>query len=364
MTADGPLDRTWLLGSARPLVGIHDVALLDLDGTVYVGRNAVPQAPRTVAAMRREGSRPVFVTNNASRPPDAVATQLRELGIECTPDEVVTAAQAGAALLAERLGVGTRVLVVGGSGIRAALAEVGLEAVDRADDSPRAVLQGWTPELDWAALAEGAYALAAGLPWVVTNADPTLPTERGIAPGNGSFVKLLAGTTGRTPDAVAGKPEPALLSLALRRFSGARPLVVGDRLDTDVRAAVLSSLPSLLVLSGVTGAAGLLAAAANSRPTYVAADLSGLLAAHGAPAAAEGRWRCGSWSARVDPSSGALRVSSVSATGSSLPREPGLDVPGDGLDGLRAACAAVWTATDAGVAVDYEQAARVLVSAP
>jgi glycerol-1-phosphatase len=379
--------RSWLRATDRALSHCYDVVLLDLDGTVYIGRNAVPQAPRTVEALVGAGVRPVFVTNNASRPPESVAEQLRTLGIACSEDQVVTAAQAGAAVLVGRIGRGGRVLVVGGPGVRAALVEAGLEPVERADERPDAVLQGWSPDLGWSGLAEGAYALAAGLPWVVTNADPTLPTERGIAPGNGAFVQLLARTTGRTPDEIAGKPRIPLLRLALDRWPGERPLVVGDRLDTDIEAAVAADLPSLLVLSGVTHPQQLLDAVPAARPTYVAADVSGLLVSHPDVSATDAGWRCGRWIASVDMVGGVLALHAADASSDrddaarghadrasdGLADSDGLagraaeglaDSDGDGLDWLRAACAAAWSAADAGVTARPDDALRVLLERP
>ena len=289
----------WLQASQAPLIDMFDVALLDLDGTLYRGTHVVPQAPEVVAALRKAGARPAFVTNNASRPPAAVVEHLSALGFTCDVTEVMTAAQAGAALVAARVPPGSAVLVVGGSGVRQALLERGLRPVDRADNGPVAVLQGWAPDLSWTGLAEGAFALAAGLPWIVTNTDLTLPTDRGIAPGNGSFVALLATVSGRSPDAVAGKPMTPLLEQAIAKLSAQRPIAVGDRLDTDIAGAGAVSVPSLLVLSGVTDLRALLQAGPTMRPTVLAGDVTGLLRAHrGAQISADGTWSCGRWTAR------------------------------------------------------------------
>lgn len=327
--------RAWLLSSPAPLTDRFDVALLDLDGTVYAGRRAIPGAVGMLAAARHAGLRMAFVTNNAARTPQEVATRLAGLGVPAGPAEVVTSAQAAAGVLAGRLPPGSSVLVVGGAGLVDALAEVGLRAVRSADDEPAAVVQGWAPELDWRMLAEGAYALARGLPWVACNTDATIPTGRGTAPGNGSFVALLGSVTGRAPDAVAGKPAPTLLERAAARTAASRPLVVGDRLDTDVEGAHAAGLPSLLVLTGVTDPLALLAAPPRQRPSYVAASLAGLLTEHRAPVQADdGSWRCGRAAAVVD-AAGDLVV-------------PPEGDPSDELDPLRAACAAAWVAADSG----------------
>ena len=144
-----------LASSDGPLVEAMDLAMLDLDGVVYVGRQAVPGAPEHLAHARAAGMRLAFVTNNAARPPAAVAAHLTELGIAAEPDEVITSAQAAAHYLADRLPSGAAVLVVGTTGLHEALRERGLRPVASADDDPAAVAQGYSPGLDWRQLAEG-----------------------------------------------------------------------------------------------------------------------------------------------------------------------------------------------------------------
>ena len=234
-----------LAGTPRDrLVDAYDGVLLDLDGVVYVGANAVPGAPEAISVLRHDGTGVAFVTNNAARTPDEVASALIGIGIPAAPTDVVTAAQAAARLLAAQVPPGSAVLVVGGAGLRAALDEYGLRPVGTADDSPVAVIQGWSPDLAWPLLAEGCVAIARGLPWVASNTDATIPTARGLAPGSGAFVDAIAGATRRRP-VVAGKPEPPLLEYAVERVHATRPLFVGDRLDTDIAGAVRVGMDSL-----------------------------------------------------------------------------------------------------------------------
>ena len=312
-------------GTEQPLATRHDVALLDLDGVLYVGQDAVAGAPEAVAAAARAGLRPAFVTNNASRTPATVAGHLTALGIPATEDDVVTSAQAAATLVAATVPAGATVLVVGGEGLRAALAERGLHPSASADGAA-AVVQGFAPEVAWTLLAEGAYAVRAGLPWVASNLDATVPTPRGIAPGNGALVDLIAAVTGRRPDAVAGKPATPLHEEAVRRTGARDPLVVGDRLDTDIEGAVRAGVPSLLVMTGVARPADLLSAPEELRPTYVARGLAdGLLEPHPrVRSRPDGAWTCGAWTARRRPDD-------LELTGD-----------GDALDGLRAAAVAAW----------------------
>lgn len=173
----------WLRASAGRLCDEYDLAVVDLDGTVYVGRDPVPGAPQVLRDLVGTGMRVAFVTNNAARTPAQVARVLDQMGIDAGPQDVVTSAQAAAAIVRTMVPTGSPVLVVGGRGIREALESQGLTPVPTVDDEPVAVVQGWTPELDWRMLAEGAFALARGLPWIATNTDLTVPTGRGIAQG-------------------------------------------------------------------------------------------------------------------------------------------------------------------------------------
>jgi glycerol 3-phosphatase-2 len=125
-------------------------------------------------------------------------------------------------------------------------------------------------------LGDAAVAIRGGAAWIATNADKTLPSPRGPLPGNGSLVIALATALGRQPDTIVGKPDPALFEEAARERQAQRALVVGDRLDTDIEGAYRAGMDSLLVLTGVSDAAELLAAPVERRPTFVAEDLGGL----------------------------------------------------------------------------------------
>ncbi|WP_369182887.1 HAD-IIA family hydrolase [Streptomyces sp. Y1] len=323
-----PVRRTAPGGSAAPLTEAYDTALLDLDGVVYAGAHAIEHAVPSLDAARAAGMRLAYVTNNASRPPRVVAEHLTELGVPAEPADVINSAQAAARVVAERVPAGAKVLVVGGAGLVEALAEHGLVAVRSLAEEPLAVVQGFDPSVGWAQLAEASYAVQSGLPWVASNTDMTVPRSEGIAPGNGTLVAAVRAATGVEPE-VAGKPLPPMHRETILRTGARRPLVVGDRLDTDIEGAFNGGVDSLLVFTGVTTPAELLAAPVEHRPTYLAADLRGLLVAHPGVTAAGGGFACGGWTAVAE--GGALRV--VGA--------------GDRWDGLRALCAAAWTALDA-----------------
>ncbi|MFD9893005.1 HAD-IIA family hydrolase [Amycolatopsis sp. NPDC059027] len=259
------------------LLAAYDAVLFDLDGTVYHGTRVIPGAPETLRAVRDHGTAVRFVTNNASKAPEDVVAHLAGLGMPAEPGEVHTSAQAAAVLLKERLEPGTAVLVVGTESLAALVASAGLRPVRRIADADdiAGVVQGHSPANTWADLAEACLAIRAGALWVATNVDPTLPSERGLLPGNGSMAAALRTATDVEP-LVAGKPAPLLFDTAARTAGANRPLVVGDRLDTDIAGAVAAGVDSLVVLSGVTTPATLLAAVEAERPTYVAADLGAL----------------------------------------------------------------------------------------
>ncbi len=309
----------------------YDVGLLDLDGVLYLGDEAVEGAPGAVVSASELGMRMAYVTNNAARTPQAVAEHLRALGVPAEPSDVVTSAQAAARLVAERVAPQAQVLVIGGPGLVEALIARGLTPVSTLTDGVAAVVQGFSPDLDWSLLSEGAYAVAAGLPWIASNLDPTVPTPRGRAPGNGSLVDVVATAGGRRPDAVAGKPETPLLRESIDRTQALRPLVVGDRLDTDIEGGHRGGVPTLLVLTGVTGPAEVALAGPAQRPTYLAEELwSGLLAPHPAVKVRGDGGTCGGWTVTVSESG------------------PAIEGAGSRVDGLRALCVAVWAAADHG----------------
>ena len=322
------------LTSQKPLAEAYDTALLDLDGVVYRGAEAVPHAAEALRDAQNRGMRRAYVTNNASRTPEAVAEHLNELGVPAVASEVVTSAQAAARMAHACVGDGGRVLVIGGDGLMAAVRELNMKPVASADDLPDIVVQGYSPDLGWKDLAEATYAVRRGVPWIATNTDTTVPTSRGIAPGNGTLVAAVRAASGVIPQ-VAGKPELPLHRESIMRSGATRPLIVGDRLDTDIEGAVRGNTDSLLVFTGVTTARDLLAAPADRRPSYLAEDLRGLLTSHVAPTRDGVNFVSARWTAAV------------------VSEQVVLHGHGDKMDALRVMCAAVW---DYGGKVDVEDA--------
>jgi HAD superfamily hydrolase (TIGR01450 family) len=296
--------------------------LLDVDGTVIRGAETVPEAPDVINELRQAGYAVQFVTNNASRTPDEIAEHLTGLGVPTAAADIVTSGQAAGALLANRLPTDAAVLIVGADALAAEVRLVGLTPVTAASEDPVAVVQGHSPRTGWTQLAEACLAIRGGAMWVACNVDRTLPTERGLLPGNGAMVAALQAATDREPT-VAGKPARPLLDTAMERAGAQRPLVVGDRLDTDIAGARAAELDSLLVLSGVADAVALLAAPPEHRPSHLGADLRVL---RGSIEQARIQARPG-W--RVDVDDGSLLLHSEGTAS-------------DPLDALRTLCAAWW----------------------
>ena len=307
----------------------HDGVFLDLDGTVYTGTEPVAGAAETTGQLRAWGVGMRYVTNNAASTAAEVAERLCGFGLPAEAGDVHTSADAAGSVLRERLPAGALVLVLGTESLVARVRDAGLEPVRAAQPGVDAVVQGHSPDTGWRELAEACLAIRAGALWVACNADATLPSERGELPGNGAMVGALRTATGAEP-VVAGKPHPPLLTLAARESGCRNPLVVGDRMETDIAGADASRMDALLVLSGVTTAARLLAAGRDERPRYVAADLTCLT---GSIADLEVRRDNGARSGwRVEPDDTELRVSSTCESSA--------------LSLLRELCARAW---DAGV---------------
>lgn len=301
----------------------HDCLLIDLDGTVLCGDRPIDGAVQALGAVCDPT---LFITNNASRRADGVAAHLGDLGFAATGDAVVTSGQSAARFLAEQLPCDSRVLIVGTEALAQEITAVGLTPVRRWQQEPVAVVQGHSTATCWSDLAEAALAIRAGALWVAANADVTLPSERGLLPGNGSMVAALRAATGAEPR-VVGKPSPRLLTDALSRGEFRSPLVVGDRLDTDIAAANAAGLPSMMVLTGVNSARDAVYAVPGQRPTYIAYDLRSLHRGAGELAVApQAAWK-------VDTSGATVRV------GTAIDERDG-----DGLSVVRAVARAVWDA--------------------
>lgn len=251
----------------------YDAFLFDLDGVLYLGHRAIPGAGEVVATLRGLGKRVSFVTNNSSRTPDAVAAHLRSVGVAASSDEVETSAHATAQLLRSR-GVSSA-FVIGEDGIREALRDAGIDVLDGEPPETEAVVVGFDRAADYAKLRTASILVQRGASLIATNADASLPLDDGTRwPGAGALLAAIEVTSACRGE-VIGKPHAPLLESALARAGGGLPIVIGDRLDTDIAGAVGLGWDSALVLTGISTREE--AEVARWRPTFVLDTLGELV---------------------------------------------------------------------------------------
>ena len=268
-----------------------DAVYFDLDGVLYRGLVAVSGAAETVSELVRSGCAVAYVTNNASRTPGEVASHLHELGIPAAASEVITSSQVAVQILCKLTPAGSRVFVVGGAGVEQALLDAGFIA----SRDPRecvAVVQGFGPLVSWDDLAQASYLIQGGAIWIATNLDSTIPTQVGIAPGNGSFVTAVRNAVGREPDGVGGKPDRSMMDETMAVVPAKAPLLVGDRYDTDVAAGIAAGITTMLVLSGVSSPADVWAS--KIRAGYLGESVQDLITEYIGPQESTDGYSCGS----------------------------------------------------------------------
>lgn len=321
---------------AKSLIEGYDALFADLDGVVYEGGKAMEHAVETLGALGTKGLQIGYVTNNSSRKPQTIADQISGYGLTVTADQVVSSGQTGVELLKTLVPAGSKVLVVGGEGLRTYTEDGGFVLVEDSSQNPAAVIQGFSPDVGWKHLAEAAYSIQKGAKWVATNQDWTIPQERGIAPGNGTLVSAVHTAVGQLP-LVAGKPEVAIFETAKQRFGSTRPLFVGDRIDTDILGANRSGIDSVLVLTGISQPKELLATKEDSHPTFVISDLRELLVPYIEPKKTKFGY--------------SLRNAEVELLGNKVRVVSGEP---KSIDVLRCACAVIWNSGQAIHALDVE----------
>jgi HAD superfamily hydrolase (TIGR01457 family) len=262
--------------------GEYDTVLCDLDGVIYEGTDAIADAVETVNAFSTQQIPVGYVTNNSSRKPETVVEQLASFGIHTEPENVIGSAKTGVDILATLIPAGSKVLVVGGEGLRSRVTEAGFLLAKSSDDKPAGVIQGFDPSVSWTDLAEASYSITNGAKWVATNQDWTIPREKGIAPGNGTLVSAVHTAVGQLP-LVAGKPEPAIFKTAVDHFGAKKPIFIGDRIDTDIRGANRAGIDSVLVMTGISSRKEVLGVKKEDRPVFIIGTMAELLSDYDQP---------------------------------------------------------------------------------
>lgn len=232
--------------------GGYDGILCDLDGVIYAGSETIDTAIRTLNSLIIQAVPVAFVTNNASKAATEVAQRLTSMGLDTDTGHVMTSGQAVVDLLLIKYALdGGPVLVTGSEQLAAQVRHAGYTVTTTAADTPKVVVQGFSPKLGWNDLAQASFAIQNGAGWLASNLDLTIPLSAGTAPGNGSLVNAVAEATGTRPEVAAGKPAPVMFTTMAQRLAMANPLVVGDRLDTDILGAFNAGFDGALVETGI-----------------------------------------------------------------------------------------------------------------
>ena len=248
----------------RSAIDRYDHLLLDLDGCLWVGDEAIAGAPGAVAALREAGKGIAYVTNDVRHAPDYFVRKLWRLGFQASLDEVVTC---GAAF------------VIGSQALVDHVADAGMRVVNNTEFATRAdvVVVGGHEDFDFRELRIATQAVLRGAELIGVTRDRTFPMPDGPWPGSGAVLAAVEEATGRRAERTVGKPEPDMYATVRDRLGEGRYLAVGDRLDTDVAGARRAGIDSALVLTGVTTPPE--AKAADPRPTHVAESLAALVLA-------------------------------------------------------------------------------------
>lgn len=242
MATGNPIEKLNLLHRLRGFI-------LDMDGVLYRGHQALPGAKEFLGNLEANQLRYILATNNSTQTPKGFAAKLSSLGLEVSPSRILTSAQAAALFLAQKLPRGAAVYTMGGEGIAQALREQGFIL---AKDKARAVVAGMDLDLSYERLKTATRLIRQGALFIGTNPDRTYPTEEGLVPGAGAVLAALEAASGISP-IIIGKPEPHLFQIALERLGTPPPETgcIGDRLETDILGGKKAGLITILLLSGV-----------------------------------------------------------------------------------------------------------------
>lgn len=256
----------------KRLTGIKGF-LIDLDGTLYRGEQAIPGAKEFVQWMQHHGKRYLFVTNNSAVYPQQVAKKLQRLGIPAKEEDIFTSSQATAMYIKEREQHAPEVQIIGEEGLRTALEEHGCQLVEEGGDY---VVVGLDRQFTYEKMRRACEAIRQGAVFIGTNPDKCLPTERGLAPGAGSLIQAVACAVGKDPIWI-GKPEARMIAYGMEKIGTDRAstVMLGDNLDTDILAGVRAGIRTVLVLTGYSRREDV--DQAKAQPTAVFTDLRELL---------------------------------------------------------------------------------------
>ena len=241
---------------------------LDLDGTVYKGQEVIKDAQLFIRKLQKAGTEPYYITNNSSLTAEQFTAKLSAMGISTSPDRIMTSAIAAAKYCKEKY-EGASVMMIGEEGLEAALK---FEDIALTTTNPDIVVVGIDRSISYEKLSKVSLAIQGGARFIATNKDVALPTEDGLVPGNGSFVKLLETTTGIEALTV-GKPESHMLHFIQEKgYRKDEMIMIGDNYDTDIQAGIRFGIDTIYVEGGVTSAEAVLTK--QDQPTFKYKTLS------------------------------------------------------------------------------------------
>jgi arabinose operon protein AraL len=260
--------------------------IFDLDGTIYTGERVLPGAVELVTKLRQKARKTLFVSNKPLEPRQAYADKLTRLGIPTQPEDVLTSAYVLGRYLSENQ-PGLNLYVIGEENLRVELRNFGLRVIDDLWDQDStqvldthdidAVVVAFDRTLDYRKINTAYQALSRGAHFFATNADKTCPMPNGMIPDAGATITALEHISGRKVELVAGKPSSLILEIALNllQLPASQCLLVGDRLETDIRMGVEAGMSTALVLSGVSSRLDLYSS--KYQPDLVLNDLNEML---------------------------------------------------------------------------------------
>ena len=252
--------------------------IIDMDGVLWHGNRPQFGIEGFFACLRQLELPFLLATNNASQTAEQYVDKLADFGVKVSTEEILTSGMATAVYLSQQyVPESTRIFMIGGPGLQQPLLEQGFVLTELYEPNVDLVVCGLDRQLTWDKLASASYALQAGARLIASNADTSLPTERGFAPGNGAVLAALHAATGIVP-LVIGKPEPIMYQQAMQRLGSdrAQTVAIGDRLDTDILGAVRTGIRSLLVLSGISRQDEI--AVLDYGPTWIFDDIAAIAA--------------------------------------------------------------------------------------